>query len=109
MLVAGEVEEETDGKRAERTGAWPYEGTTRRISSISAAALGAVLRAQAPKRGFRCVYASRRRLRGSLPVVREDRTRKGQRRRCAACAVGSRWYVTSNKPHQGVGCLSSHS
>ena len=58
-----------DGARAKGTGAFKYEGTLQQISSIEAVALGPMLRAQAPKRGSGSVYPSRRRLRGSLPVL----------------------------------------
>jgi hypothetical protein len=89
-----------DGERAKGTGAFKYEGTRQQISSIEAVALGPMLRAQAPKRGSHSVYPSRRWLRGSLPVVRDDRTGKGQRRRCAACAVGARGTQRAKYPHQ---------
>ena len=79
MLVAGKLEEEKDGELAERTGACWSEGAT----------LGPTLRPQASKRGTRRVCPSRRRLRGSLPVVRHDRTSKWQRRSCARRAVGA--------------------
>jgi hypothetical protein len=35
------------------------------------------MQTQAPKRGSCSVYPSGRRLRGSVPVVRDERTRKG--------------------------------
>jgi hypothetical protein len=47
------------------------------------------MQSPAPKRGSYSVYPSRRRLRGSLPVVRHDRTSKWQRRSCARRAVGA--------------------
>ena len=94
-----------DGKRAERTSACWYERTTRRISTIEGATLGPMLRAQASKRGSRSVYPSRRRLRGSLPVVRDDRTPKGQRRRCAACAVGADRTRRAITLTRGASCL----
>src|SRR5215212_10099436 len=78
---------EKDSERAKETGAFWYGGTARqRISSIEAPAPGSVP-PQAPKRGTRSVYASRRRLRRSVPIVRDERTPKGQRRRCAACGA----------------------
>ena len=55
-------------ERAKGTVAWWYE-RARRLPSIEARALGPMLRAQAPKRGSHSVHPSRRRLRGSLPVV----------------------------------------
>jgi hypothetical protein len=67
-----------------------------------------MLWAQAPKCGSRSVYPSRRRLRGSLPVVWHDRTRKGQRRSCAAYgavgADGTRRAITLTSR---AGCLYS--
>jgi hypothetical protein len=97
-----------DGKRAKRTSACWYEGTTRWISSIEAQALG-TMRAQASKHSSCSVYPSRRRLRGSLPVVRDDRSRKGLRRRCAACTVGTERTRRAITLTRGTGCLSTHS
>src|SRR4028119_187089 len=66
-------------------------------------ARGPMLWAQAPKRGSRGVYASRRWVCGAPPVVRDDRTRKGQRRRCAAGAVGGEGRRGAMSPTRGVG------
>ena len=59
-----------DNERAEGTSACSCEGTIRRIPNIETEALRGPMRAQAPKRGSRGVYASRRWLCGALPVVR---------------------------------------
>jgi hypothetical protein len=99
-----------DNERAEPTSACSCEETIRRISNTETQALRGPMRPQAPKRGSRGVYASRRWVCGALPVVRDDRTRKGQRRRCAACAVGAdgrRRAITLNP--RGAGCLFIHS
>ena len=98
-----------DNERAEGTSACSCEGTIRRISNIETEALRVSMRAQAPKRGSRGVYASRRWLCGALPVVRDDRTPKGQRRRCAACAVGADGRRRATTLTRGASCLFIHS
>jgi hypothetical protein len=45
------------------------------------------MRAQASERGSYSVYPSRRRLRGSMPIVRHYRPCKGQRSIGERCAV----------------------
>ena len=54
-----------------------------------ARALGGPMQTQAPERGSHSLHPSRGRLRGSMPVVWYDRTRKGQWRSRATGAVGA--------------------
>ena len=78
--------------KKKRIGAWCWEERARRqrrILRIETAALGRPMRAQASKRGTHSVYASRRRLRESVPIVWHDRTCKGRRGSRARCAIGS--------------------
>jgi hypothetical protein len=67
------------------------------------------MRAQAPKRGTRSFYASRRRLRGSLPVVRDDGPVRGNGEDARRVAVGADGTRRGINLTGGAGCLYSSS
>ena len=82
---------ETTRDCTRRIGACWYERTRRIWSMDSRALLLGPMWAQASERGSYSVYPNRRRLRGSMPVVRHDRICKGRRRNSTRCSVKARF------------------
>ncbi len=85
------------GDSTRRIGACWYERTRRIWSIDSGALLLRPMRTQAYERGSYSVYSSRRRLRGSMPVVRYDRICKGRRRNSTRGSVKARFPRTQKR------------